>query len=65
MSFRCGFCRAAGKSGEIPHMHTTKTRPKNYPSGKTGSEIVEQVPLCKHCFDKVSPDVGFAMEVAR
>lgn len=52
MSFICHKCRRHGQSGDRPHLHTTKTRKKEYPSGAIGFEIVEEVPLCDSCWEK-------------
>ena len=49
MSFRCDRCKTATAKGEKMTRRVTETRPRIYPNGGRGTEIVREVRLCPRC----------------
>jgi len=52
VSFRCEKCGKVAPKGVSPVMEVIETRPKTYPNGGHGTEIVKEIKLCPECAKK-------------
>lgn len=53
MSFRCDRCKCAQPLRAKPKRVVVETRPRVYPSGSEGTEVVREEDLCRECATRV------------